>query len=76
MYDPLANAESDAGMDEILLNVNETESVTQEPVSDIMAPFNIVQKTSPQIQRRHRAFKPVTIDTGKDTQLLVRETDD
>jgi low density lipoprotein-related protein 2 len=78
MYDALGNMESDAGSGiyEVPLDVTKTKGVVQEPASAILAPSSIIQKASPQIQRRHRELEPATTDTGKDTQMLVEETDD
>ncbi|KAF0767414.1 low-density lipoprotein receptor-related protein 2, partial [Aphis craccivora] len=78
MYDALGNMESDAGSGiyEVPLDVTKTKGLVQEPASAILAPSSIIQKASPQIQRRHRELEPATTDTGKDTQMLVEETDD
>lgn len=78
MYDALGNMESDAGSGiyEVPLDVTKTKGLVQEPASAILAPSSVVQKASPQIQRRHRELEPATTDTGKDTQMLVEETDD
>lgn len=83
MYDALGNMESSdtgggggGGIYEVPLDITKTKGVVTEPASAILAPSSVVQKASPQIQRRHRELEPATTDTGKDTQMLVEETDD
>nr|CAD7412023.1 unnamed protein product [Timema cristinae] len=47
--------------------------VIPEPASAVLAPSSIIQRSSPQIQIKHRELDPTTTDTGKDTQKLVEE---
>lgn len=44
-----------------------------EPASAVLAPSSIIQRSSPQIHKRHREVNPATSDTGKDTQKLVED---